>query len=88
VAGLEKSKTSKNERYTPTDRGQISEAPPQLRAPPLRTVIIVMEKGGACQLQKNPLVLLHVPSPPHGTIGPFRPRVQDNTTALPSYVFA
>ena len=44
------------------------------------------EKAVRAKLQKNPLVLLHVPSPPHGTIGPFRPRVQDDTTALQSFL--
>lgn len=50
-------------------------SPPRLRAPPLN----VMEKERCVRDSRNPLVLLQMPSPPHGTIGPFRPRVQDNT---------
>ena len=38
-----------------------------------------MEKERCVRDSRNPLVLLQMPSPPHGTIGPFRPRVQDNT---------
>jgi hypothetical protein len=51
----------------------------------------VMEKERCVRSSRNPLVLLHVPSPPHGTIGPFSPscpRQYNRTSILPSYIFA